>query len=59
MRTTLRIDDKLYRAVKKRAAEEGRTMTQIFEDGLRLALKTPAPTPFKLQLRAKRGATAG
>ena len=35
MRTTLNLDDGLMRAVKRRAAEDGSTMTQIIEEALR------------------------
>ncbi len=38
MRTTLVIDDELYRRVKAKAALEGRTVTELVEDGLRAAL---------------------
>jgi hypothetical protein len=42
MRTTLRLDDALLAAVRRRAAETGRTMTAVIEDALRQAL---APRP--------------
>jgi hypothetical protein len=35
MRTTLNIDDSLYREVKVRAAHEGRTVTELVETALR------------------------
>jgi len=38
MRTTLVIDDELYRRVKAKAAMEGRRVTDLVEDGLRAAL---------------------
>jgi plasmid stability protein len=38
MRTTLELDDGLMRAVKRRAADSGRTMTAIVEESLRAAL---------------------
>jgi hypothetical protein len=38
MRTTLVIDDDLYRRVKAKAAMEGRKVTELVEDGLRAAL---------------------
>ncbi len=34
MRTTIRINDELLKQAKKRAAEEGRTLTSLVEDGL-------------------------
>ena len=39
MRTTVRIDDALYRRVKARAAETGRTVSDVIEDALREALR--------------------
>ncbi len=38
MRTTIRIRDDLLKRAKKRAAEEGRTLTSLVEDGLMLIL---------------------
>jgi hypothetical protein len=38
MRTTLVIDDDLYRRVKAKAALEGRKVTELVEDGLRAVL---------------------
>ena len=38
MRTTVRIKDDLLQRAKKRAAEEGRTLTSLIEDGLVLVL---------------------
>lgn len=35
MRTTLNLDDGLFRQVKRLAAETHRTMTAVFEDALR------------------------
>jgi hypothetical protein len=43
MRTTLQIDDDLYRAAKTAAAESGRTLTSVVEDALRIALLKAAP----------------
>ena len=38
MKTTLNLDDELVREAKKRAAEEGTTLTRIVEEALREAL---------------------
>jgi hypothetical protein len=38
MRTTVRIDDELYRAVKERAARAGRTVGEIIEDAVRRSI---------------------
>ncbi len=59
MRTTLQLDDELVKAAKKRAAEEGRTLTSIIEAALRLFLRGSSrrTTPFKLRLLMKKGRT--
>jgi len=36
MRTTIRLDDDLYREIKAQAALEGRTVGEVIEDALRL-----------------------
>jgi hypothetical protein len=41
MRTTVRIKDDLLRRARKRAADEGRTLTSLIEDGLTLLLAKP------------------
>lgn len=40
MRTTIRLPDELYRAVKKRSTDEGRTVTSFIEHSLREQLAT-------------------
>lgn len=40
MRTTVRIDDALYRRVKERAAREGRTVAAVMEDAVRVGMQT-------------------
>ncbi len=42
MRTTLDIDEMLYRRVKARAALEGRTVTELVEAGLRAIIDPPS-----------------
>lgn len=44
MRTTIRIDDDLYRRVKARAAETGRSVGEVIEDAVRASLQ-PRPLP--------------
>jgi hypothetical protein len=44
MRTTVRLDAALLRRAKRRAAETGRTLTALIEDGLRLVLGRAGPT---------------
>lgn len=41
MRTTIRIDDELYREVKARAARAGRTVASVLEDAVRAGLSLP------------------
>jgi hypothetical protein len=48
MRTTVVIDDALYRRVKARAAQTGRTVSEVISDALRDALRPrPAATPIR------------
>ena len=47
MRTTLRINDELLKQAKQRAAEEGRTLTSLVEDGLALILAKSKVRPRK------------
>lgn len=44
MRTTIRIDDALYREIKQRAARSGRTVAAVLEDAVRRGLD-PASGP--------------
>jgi hypothetical protein len=43
MRTTVRIDDELYRQVKQRAASERRTVAAVLEDAVRVGMSAPEP----------------
>jgi len=43
MRTTIRLEDNLLKAAKKRAVEMDTTLTAIIEDALRTALTKPEP----------------
>ena len=56
MRTTLNIDEDIYRAAKIKAAQEGKTLTRIVEEALREHLN-PAKSekPFKLNVITMRG----
>jgi hypothetical protein len=47
MRTTIRLSDELLRRAKKKAAEDGRTLTSLVEEGLRVVLAEPKPAPKK------------
>ncbi len=49
VRTTVRLDDDLYREVKARAAREGRTVASVLEDAVRVGMRRPtdaASAPF-------------
>jgi len=48
MRTTVRIDDDLYRRAKADAARRGQTVGQLMEDALRAALRRSSPVPTEL-----------
>jgi plasmid stability protein len=41
VRTTIRIDDELYRLVKAKAARSGRTVAAVLEDAVRRGLNPP------------------
>lgn len=43
MRTTIRIDDQLYRELKANAARSGRTVAAVLEDAVRRGLRTEKP----------------
>jgi len=45
MRTTIRLSDDLLRRTKKRAAEKGRTLTSLIEEGLKIVLAKPQRAP--------------
>jgi hypothetical protein len=48
-RTTVRLPEELLRRAKRKAADEGRTLTSLIEDGLRLVVsdsrQKPRPKP--------------
>jgi hypothetical protein len=52
MRTTIVIDDALFRELKKRAAEEKRTLSEVTQEALRRGLTRPAPAgrPARVKL---------
>lgn len=43
MRTTVRLSDDLFRKAKRKAAEEGRTLTSLLEEGLKSVLVEAKP----------------
>lgn len=51
MRTTITLDDRLLRAAKRHAADQGTTLSAVVADALRAKLARPAARtarPFKL-----------
>ena len=51
MRTTIRLPDDLLRRARKKAAEEGRTLTSLVEEGLKIVLaETKASRRRRVQL---------
>lgn len=63
VRTTVRIDDDLYRRVKQRAATEGRTVAAVLEDAVRLGMThagaTGAAAPFVTPRQGRGGLAPG
>lgn len=55
-RTTLTIDDQLLRALKKKSAEEGRTLQAVTNDLLRRALAEKPGGSYELRLRGWKAA---
>jgi hypothetical protein len=57
MRTTLDLDGAVLREAKKRAAEEGKTLTRLIEEALRerLAPRRRTQRRFRLHLLTRRG----
>ncbi len=60
MRTTIRLSDDLLRRARKKAAEEGRTLTSLVEEGLKAILIDSKParrTRVKLPISKASGGT--
>lgn len=56
MRTTVDIPDEVFRAAKRRAADEGKTLREVIETALRLHLSGPSPlSDYKLEWRTEKG----
>jgi hypothetical protein len=45
MKTTLNIDDQVMRALRREAARQERTMSELVETALRMLLKPASPNP--------------
>ena len=48
MRTTIRIDDALYRRAKTLAAQSGRTVSDVIEDAVRTSLSAKPPSRVEI-----------
>lgn len=62
MRTTIRIDDELYREVKAKAARSGQTVAAVLEDAVRRGLHPPAQraaSPYAVRARGRGGLRPG
>lgn len=61
MRTTIRIEDALYREVKSRAARQGRTVGAVLEDAVRIGLSPPddGRAPFVITAGGRGGLRPG
>jgi hypothetical protein len=60
MRTTIRLSDDLLRKAKKKAAEQGRTLTSLVEEGLKNVLAESKPrrrTRVRLPISKASGGT--
>jgi hypothetical protein len=57
MRTTIRVEDHLLAQAKRRAAETGKTLTEVFEDALRESLerRSAAAKAKPIRLRTFKG----
>ena len=58
-RTTVRLPQELLRRAKRKAAEEGRTLTALIEDGLRLVVGGKGPAKAKRVLPRFSDASGG
>lgn len=62
MRTTIRIDDELYRQVKTQAARTGRTVASVLEDAVRRGLTASeqrSAGPYVVRTSGRGGLRAG
>lgn len=60
MRTTVRLSDDLLRRARKKAAEQGRTLTSLLEEGLKTVLAESKParrTQVRLPVSTATGGT--
>src|SRR5688572_11653242 len=56
VKTTLNLDDQIFRAAKKLAAERGVTLTHVVEEALRAAVTEPKPKKqYRLRMVTVKG----
>ena len=55
MRTTLNIDDELFRKAKREASDRGITLTRFIEDAVRRALAPKRDEPYVFRWRTYTG----
>jgi hypothetical protein len=56
MRTSIDLNDRLFREAKRRAVAQGTTLRQVIEDALRAYLAGPRPSGgYRLQWRTEHG----
>jgi hypothetical protein len=58
-RTTVRLPEDLVRRAKRKATEEGRTLTALIEDGVRRVLEEPAAPARKKRVLPRVSTAAG
>lgn len=54
-RTTIALDDELFRQLKKKAAHDGLTLGELVNSLLRRSLSTPKGRPFRFHLTTVAG----
>ena len=58
-RTTVRLPDELLRRAKRKAAAEGRTLTSLIEDGLRLMVADKSKSTSKKRVYPRISSATG
>ena len=58
-RTTVRLPPELLRRARRKAAQEGRTLTSLIEDGLRAVIAESPPDPKQRRTRPRISKASG
>lgn len=58
MKTTIKIDDDLFEAVRNRAASQNQTIRQVVEEALRQLLTSTSGSSYRLELPVTEGKRA-